>query len=303
MALGTLLAVVLALLGLITAVVFGVQGRRLLAEVRKTPQLATPRDATAADPADDVPTMRFKGEEFERRFQGSRGYERPDDLWAQASRNWTDYLVVPVITRLRPSRFSDRSYWTRYLPTIYGIRLLAFVLLPLLITLVDQPSSGAVGTFSPTRAQRSVPASGAAYLADPPACAGSGAAGGAQDEPVWVSYPDDGTVFSVRPGGLVGIRYLYGKPVFSPGVPLCAPTGRGVRDTSGVVEYQVEGSGSGYIYIPQPTGTIVTQIEVARDYAPIVFVILGLTAAVLCFDAVVLVRVRRATRARFTALE
>jgi hypothetical protein len=43
MTFGTLAAVVLALLGPISAIVFGVHARRRLAQVNKMPPLATPR--------------------------------------------------------------------------------------------------------------------------------------------------------------------------------------------------------------------------------------------------------------------
>ena len=302
MTVGAFAAIALPVLGLFLAITFGFQATRLLAQARKTPPLVTPKNALAADPADDLPTMRFKGEPFETRWQGSRGYERPDDLWATASRDWGGYVWVAIITRLRPSRFSDPSYWRRYLPGTFALSALFFVLIPLLIITLGQPLSGFDGTFSPSRAQRDVPVHNRAYVNDPPACGTSTTGAAAAGRIIWVSYANDANVFSVRPGDLVAVNYLYGRPVFSPGVPLCVPTTPTIADRSGVVEYQVTDSGTGYIYIPQPNGTVVAQIDVRPDYSAAVYVLLGITAAVMCFDIVVLIRLRRATHARWTRI-
>jgi hypothetical protein len=308
MTIATLAAVVLASLGLISAVVFGVHTKRHLAQVLKTPPLATPRNANAADPADDVPTMRFKGQAFESQWQGSRGYESPESATdvlftpgAPATENWTDRLIVPIVTPLRPSRFSDREYWTRYLPGVLALRALIFYVLPLLIVLLQQPANGAAGTFVPTSAQRAVPAHSSDYVADPASCGSSTSAASTSDNPIFVNYVDDGTVFSAGSGSRVIISYYYGKPVFSPDVPLCVPTTSTIGHKSGAVEYQVTGSGTGYVYIPQPSGTIVAEIQVPQNDSALVFVILGLTLAVVCYDITILIRLRRATQARYTA--
>lgn len=298
MTIGTVGAFVLAGLALISAVVFGVQARRHLARVLETPALPTPHRARAADPADDVPTMRFKGQPFESRWGGSKGYEGPDETWAQASGNWTDYLIAPVVTILRPSRFSDPSYWTRYLPGVYAVRMALFIVPALLIVGLEQPGNGPAGTFSPSAAQRAVPVHSADYVTDPAVCATSTSGVSPPGQPVFVNDVDDGDVISVRPGTLVVISYLYGKPLFSHSVPLCVPAAPG--DRVGVVEYQATSSGTGYIYIPQPNGTVVAEISVPPDYSALVYGILGATGAVIVFDIVVLLRLRRATQSRWT---
>jgi hypothetical protein len=298
---GSLLAVVLSFVGLIFAVVFAWQASRQLARVRKTPPLAAPAHALAADPSDDVPTMRFKGEQFEQRFGGSRGYDRPAGAWdpPDQGRNWTDPLIVTIVTPLRLSRFSDPKYWTRYLPGVFALQLLLFVLAPLLVIVAAAPTNGPAGTFSPTAAQRQVPAPGAAFVTDPAGCGGS-SAGATGGRPVHIAYSDDGNVFAVQPGATVIISYLYGKPVFSPDVPLCTPSAATTTDRTGVAEYRVTGSGSGYVYIPQPNGTVVAKIQVPADLSTLVYVVVAITVIVLCFNIAVLVRLRRATRARYT---
>jgi hypothetical protein len=304
MTIASFVAVVLAGLGLFVAVLFGASALRQLAQVRRTPPLGGPARAGAdpsdsSDPANDVPTMRFKGEAFERDWQGSRGYARPETA-NEAIENWTDRLIIPVVTPLRPSRFSDPSYWTRYLPRVLGIWFLFFVVLPLVIVATEHSTNGTRGTFSPSAAQLSVPARSSDYVSDPGACDASHGGNSASGQPVSITDADNGNVFSVRPGGLIAVTYYYGKPVLSPGVPLCDPTGLVIRDTSRSVEYQVTGSGTGYVYIPQPTGTIVAEIEVASDHSAVVYVLLGLTAVVLCVDIVLMVRLRRETRVRWT---
>jgi len=298
----SLAAIVLALLGLIFAVVIASQATQHLARIRKTPPLAAPAHALAADPAQDDPTMRFKGEAFEGVFGGSRGYDRPPEEWTpigRGQRNWTDGLIVAIVTPLRPSRFADADYWSKYLPGVLAMRALFFVLLPLLIIVLGSPSEGPTGTFSPTAAQRQVRVQGAGFVAEPPVCRGS-SAGSAGRAPVYINNENDGTVYLVRPGTTVIISYLYGKPVFSPDVPLCIPFAAATTDRTGVAEYRVSGSGSGYVYIPQPSGTIVAQIEIQPDVSTLVYVIVGVTVAVLCFDVAVLLRLRRATRERYT---
>ncbi len=299
MTFGSAVAAVLAGVGLLVAVIFGVRARWRLAEVRKTPPLGTPAgtgEADRSDPANDVPTMRFKGEAFESSWQGSRGYARPE----APVENWTDRLIVPVVTPLRPSRFSEPSYWRRYLPGVFLTWSVLFVALPLLIVGIDHPTNGVVGTFSPSAAQRDVPARNNDYVSDPGACGSSRSGASAGARPVPITDVDNGNVFWVQAGSLVAVTYYYGRPVFSPGVPLCDPTGPAVRDTSRVVEYQVSGSGTGYIYIPQPTGTVVAEIEVSNDASTVVYVLLGLTAIALGVDVVLMLRLRRETRARWT---
>ncbi len=67
-----------------------------------------------------------------------------------------------------------------------------------------------------------------------------------------------------------------------------------------MVEYRSTASGAGYIYIPQPNGTVVARIEIAPDYSSAVFLVLALSAIVICFDVAVTFRLRRATTARYS---
>ncbi len=285
-------AAVLLGAGLVIAVVVCVVALRALASVRKAPH-PTVGEPAPSDPADDVPTMRFKGETFEARWQGSRGYERPEARTLADGENWTDRLVIPVVTPLRPSRFSDPSYWTRYLP---GLVLIVLVV-PLALLALGQLLAGGTGRFAPSAAQLGVPTRNSDYLNDPGPChlPASGLPNGLHTTSI--TDADNGRVFWVHSGDLVAITYDYGKPVFSRDVPLCDP-GTTAGDSSRVAEYQVSGSGTGSICIPQPTGTIVAEIDVSHGPPGLAYFLLGLTVVVLCADVVVVRRLRRATRER-----
>jgi hypothetical protein len=176
--------------------------------------------------------------------------------------------------------------------------MLLFIVPALLIVSMEQPGNGPEGTFSPSVAQRAVPVHSADYVTDPAVCGTSTSGASPQGQPVFVNYVEDGNVISVRPGTRVVISYLYGKPLFSHGVPLCVPAAPG--DRVGVVEYQATSSGTGYIYIPQPNGTVVAEISVAPDYSALVYAILAITGVVIIFDVIVFLRLRRATQARWT---
>ena len=105
---------------------------------------------------------------------------------------------------------------------------------------------------------------------------------------------------SVHPGGVVAIRYLYGKPLFSPGVPLCALPPSGTSNSTGVVDYRAAGSGYGYIYLPQPNGTVVARIDVASNFWAILLLFLAVLVTALCLDVFLTGRLRQAWRARYS---
>lgn len=97
----------LVLVGVFLAALYGALATERLLRVTKLMPLAADHGEGSA--SNEVPTMRFEGEAFEERWQGSRGYARPTD--PAAGQNWTDRLVIPVLSPLRPSRFGDPSYW------------------------------------------------------------------------------------------------------------------------------------------------------------------------------------------------
>ena len=305
MSFGTALAFVIAVLGLCLALFYGVRASVHLARVKKLRPLAADRGvAVQTDVAHEVPSMRFHGEAFEARWQGSRGYAgedygqgaaTPDGL--RVGENWTDRLVIPLVKPLRPSRFSDPKYWTRYLPGVFLTWVVLFVGIPLVSSAIAQTSTGAVGSFVPSAQQRAVPDHSTDYVTNAPVCSHPASSAATSSPPVWVSDTGDGTVFAVPHDRTVGIRYLYGRPVFSPGVPLCALA---LDDRSGVVEYRSTASGAGFIYLAQPNGTVVAKIEIAPDYSSVVFLVLALSAIVICFDVAVTLRLRRATTARYS---
>lgn len=71
------------------------------------------------------------------------------------------------------------------------------------------------------------------YVTNPPVCGRPASSAATSSPSVWVSDTGDGTVFAVPHDSTVGITYLYGRPVFSPGVPLCAlPLGDGAEWSS-----------------------------------------------------------------------
>jgi hypothetical protein len=277
------------LVGAVVAGLYAVLSAIRLLQIRR--QRATPRptDAAAQDSASDVPMYRFKGEVFEDVWQGSRGYERPDA--PNIDENWTTRLIPAVFAPLRPSRFSDPSYWTRYLPGVAITWALVFLVLPLLVGALVQPSTGSSATFTPTAAQRVVPAHGV-YVSQPRNCSGANAADASSDPAVGITDNDDGVVFSVRPGGRVTVTYLYGRPVFSPMSPLCPDT---ALDTVGHANYVAANSGSGFVYIPQPNGTVVAEIQVTAPHSvPLLLVVFALVLFVL--DIVLTIGMKRSMR-------
>ena len=279
----------LVLVGVFLAAFYGVLATvRLIRVTKLTPLAADHGEASASN---EVPTMRFEGEAFEERWQGSRGYDRPAD--PAAGQNWTDRLVIPVFSPFRPSRFGDPSYWRRYLPGVLCVWAFFFVVLPLLIALV-----GHLGSFSPSAEQRAVPSHSAAYVSTPTGCDGSAPPAAPSTKAVPIDFTDDSHIVDVPAGSLVAIRYLYGRPLFSPGTPLCPIPS---LEKSGVVVYRAAGSGSGYVYLPQPNGTQVVEIEVSWWRNPVLLGSLVVSALVVVYDVVVSVWLRRAVRSRYTA--
>jgi len=172
---------------------------------------------------------------------------------------------------------------------------LLFVILPLAVYgLVNPFSVGPVGSFTPTASQREIPTRGE-YVAKLSACS-RGTSGDPQDSPtIMISYQDDGTVFLARPGGTVSINYPYRKLAFSHGTPLCAVRG---ASTASLDTYVAGPSGSGFIYIPQPNGTLVDKIEVVSPLAVLILYLLIFAGAVVVMDVILVVVLKRGSRAR-----
>ena len=90
------------------------------------------------------------------------------------------------------------------------------------------------------------------------------------------------------------MTYPYGAPVFSPssmlsrtqlGIPLGTPT-----------TFAAD-SGSGFVYTPEPTGTVVAEIDVAdSEIVSVPFVLLGLT--IFALDIILTILMKRTMRAR-----
>ena len=249
----------IVLFGAVVAGAYAVMTAIHLLRVARQPPRSRPGPSPV--PADDVPMYRFKGEAFEATWQGIRGYQRPDP--PNINENWTTRLIPAVFAPLRPSRFSDPSYWNRYLPGVAALWLVIFVGFPLLIGFVVQPAPGSVATFAPTLAQRTVPTHGVS-VSEPAECSDKKVADASSIPSVAITYNDDGTVFYVRAGGPVSVTYPYGRPGFSPSSPLCADS---ARDSLGHAYYVAADSGSGFVYIPEPTGTIVAEIDVTPSRA------------------------------------
>jgi len=285
--------VVLAIAG---ALAYGVRTVWRTARLKKTAPLATPRSGTPADPAREVPSMRFKGEIFESDWQGSRGYTRPTN--PTADENWTDRLVIATWSRLRPSRFGDRRYWTHYLP---GVRLTFLVLVlggALFAAAYVQPTSGDAGGFTPSAQQRAVPDLNSDYVTTPDDCDPTINTTPPPAKAIAVNWSNDGNILWVPARSVVAITYLYGKPVFSRGTPLCTPAPPSGR--ANVVDYRAADSGSGYIYLPQPNGTIVVRIDIAPNYTSFFVLLVVLLLIVVGLDVFLARRLRRATSARYS---
>jgi len=163
-----------------------------------------------------------------------------------------------------------------------------FIGLPVLIGALVHPASGPVGTFTPTQVQRTVPAHGG-YVSQRRDCYGANTTDASSIPVVAITYSDDGRVFDVDPGGRVTVIYPYGRPLFSPNSPLCPDSG---RDSVGHAYYVAASSGSGFVYIPEPTGTIVDEIDITPSQSiPVLFVVLAL--AIFALDITLTISMKR----------
>ncbi|MGD0881131.1 MAG: hypothetical protein ABSB09_06150 [Acidimicrobiales bacterium] len=295
----TTVLIAIGALGLLLGGFYGVMTAAQLVQARRIPPIDGSEGRRSPDASRDTPRRRFKGEAFESSWQGSEGYARPVD--PQSDANQMDRLIVSTFTPLRPSRFGDSSYWKQYLPGALIMYVGLFVGVPLLVGILVQPATGSVATFTPTAAQRAIPGHGT-YVTQPSACPTGSPPRPPGGQALSVDYSDDGTVFAVHPHGEVAVTYFYGRPLFSPGAPLCAdPSG----SSTGIARYSAASSGSGYIYIPQPTGTLVVQITVAQAQVvssltnlQLLFVVAVL--AVLAVDVVLTILLKRSVRDRYS---
>lgn len=286
----------LMLAGLAIAIFYG--GLVILEMIKafRVPVLPEPTTLGERDVVQDQPTRRFRGQDFERSWHGSQGYEqRPSRT---ADDNWVDRIVVSLIVPLRPTRFKDPSYWTRYLPSVAVVWLILFVVVPAAAELITQPTTGAIASFTPTSTQRSVAVPGAAIRVPrgtavriPSDCSRESVDLAAT--PLAISDTDDGTLFGVRPGIRVLVTAMYGHPLFSPGAPLC-PDGR--RN-----EYIAAGSGTGFIFFPEPTETMVAAIGVTISRANFVWSFVFVGIAVMVIDLLLVVLLRRVVHQRWTS--
>jgi hypothetical protein len=282
--------------GLVLGLFYAATALVQLGSIRKAPRLGTLPDSVQVDATADRPTMRFRGEVFERSWQGSRGYDRPPD--PRAGENLADRLFVTTFFPLRPSRFNDRSYWTRYLPGVLFLYIGLFLVAPLIVGAIAHSSIGRASSFMPTPTQRAVPRSGH-YVGYPTDCDGrhltpSAATG--------IDYTSGGKVIYVNPGGAVEITYLYGKPLFSPGSPLCPDLS---QSGPGQAVYFAGASGSGFVYIPQPNGTVVAMISVVQSSVfglqrLLIFVLFAISLTVLAVGIVLTLLIRSSMRESYT---
>jgi hypothetical protein len=79
------------------------------------PLIEKPAPAGPPPRDDEMPERTFRGQQFEQDFKGSLGYEQSP---SSAPSNWTDRMIIPVVTFLRPSQFGKPGYW-RYVLWIF----------------------------------------------------------------------------------------------------------------------------------------------------------------------------------------
>ena len=281
-----LLVSVLAV-GLVLGLFYDTTALDQLRRIRRVPPLTRPQDPAQVAAA-DTPAMRFRGETFERSWQGSRGYVRGSDQ--RAGENLADRLFVTTFYPLRPSRFNDTSYWRKSLPGVGSLYLGLFLVVPLIVAAIGHSSIGRAATFNPTPSQQTVPRGGQ-YVSHPTDCNIQ------YPQPSAVTGIDDtsgGKVFYVDPGASVVVSYLYGKPLFSPGSPLCPEPAHG---NPGLATYVAGASGSGFVYIPQPNGTVVAKISVVQRgtfalQSVLIFVLFVLTLMVSVVGIVLTILIR-----------
>jgi hypothetical protein len=289
----TLLLVSVVTVGLVLAVFYGAVAVAQLIQIRRLPPLDR-QDPGTQEAAVETPTRRFKGEVFESAWQGSRGYDRPADQ--RASENLADRFFVTTFTPLRPSRFGQRSYWTRYLPAVSIFYVCLFIGAPILVGTFAQPTTGSLATFAPTPAQRAIPGHGS-YVSRPTACDKGAVHNPSASPVVGITYADDGTVFGVPSGGRVVISYLYGQPVFASGTPLCPDSS---KNTQGHEAYVAASTGAGFVYIPQPNGTVVAEIDVTSSHVGLLVVLIVVALAILTIDILLTIALKRSANRRFS---
>jgi hypothetical protein len=93
------------------------------------PVVQSPAPVVGPRRDDEIPERIFRGQPFEQDFKGSLGYGQPD---APMPSNWTDRLIIPVVTFLRPSQFGKPGYWLHVL----WISVLSLVITAVLLLLV-----------------------------------------------------------------------------------------------------------------------------------------------------------------------
>lgn len=161
-----------------------------------------------------------------------------------------------------------------------------------------QPTSGVSGGFTPSQQQRDVPDRNTDYVTSPGACDPTIHARPSARTTISVSWSNDGDILWVPARSVVAITYLYGKPLFSRGTPLCraAPA----SGKANVVDYRAADSGSGYVYLPQPNGTVVVRIDITPDYSSPFTLLVVCLLIVMSLDVVLARRLRRAKSACYS---
>jgi hypothetical protein len=295
---------VVLVLGVTLAIAYGVVVTLHLRRIPPVPSAAlAAADANSDDPSLDQPTYWSRGEAFEEQWQGSRGYDRaPNPMFDSSGalrpgQNWTDALVTPVLSPLRPSRFNDPGYWRSYLPKVLVTWLVLFIGIPVVVAVINQTQVGAIAPFVPGALQREVPSHGSSF-AQPVSCpttTRSNPTGPSSSAAVKVAYSDDGKVVNVHPDGELSVRYLYGNPVTSPGAPLCLDQ---AQSTPGQAVFTAGPSGTGYLYLPQPNGARVVKIQVVAHDVPVNLLLLVVALVAVVVDIVLTRKLRELVTSR-----
>jgi len=244
----------------------------------------TLRPAQFHEDDESSPERIFEGQNFERRWGGSTGYDRvrePDE-------NWVDRLIVPSITFLSPSRFQERGYWTRYVPMIAALPwvLLAF---GAIIGGVIQLPSTAVPThrFLPSPAQLDILSRGGTAIAPDCSTANDG------DPSVEVTTADADKHFTVYTHSVIAVDTVGNDSAeVSFHAPLCnldSESSGGVPQfslpTYSDVDYYAERPGTATIYfIDSDAHVSVVEVTVTSASPPsslpaLIVFILGLCLA------------------------
>jgi hypothetical protein len=234
----------------------------------------------------------FRGQEFERHWGGSQGYDRPDP---GADENWVDRLIVPSLTFLSPTKFQERGYWTRYVPFVAALPW-ALVALGLIVggTLALPSKTVSSHRFVPSLAQRNV-RSGTSHVTDcfdvyriPPQDNGPDAT---------VTNADANQALTVYRHNVVAVVVSgeQGLPLISAHSPFCfldslASTGIGPGSYT-VSDYYAEKPGTAtFTFIESANQTAVVEVAVTKasppSSVPLLVLILGIAFA-LCFTVIV----------------